>query len=64
MPSKFLKPQFVPDNRTTNNSNSIKKFVVKALQKPDSKECEHSELKCPIKHINCIKSIINTTTPN
>ena len=56
MPPKFLKPQFVPDNLTTNISQSFNKFVAKELQKSDSKECEHSEQLCPITPINGIKS--------
>ena len=41
MPSRNAKPQFVPNNLTTNNSNSTYKFAAKALQKSENKNVNH-----------------------
>ena len=37
IPSKNVKPQFVSNNLTANNSHSIKKFAANALQESDKK---------------------------
>ena len=56
MPSKFLKPQIVPNNPTENKSHSFNKIAANALQNSDDKECEQSEQLYPIKPVFGIKS--------
>ena len=49
MTLKIRRSQFAPSNHATNNSYYINKFIAKALQISDNKECEHSEQINPIK---------------
>ena len=56
MTSKIANSQFVPNNLTANNSHSINKFIPKALQMSDKKECEQFEQVYPIEPKIGIKS--------